>query len=468
MLALEFPPLLPLDTSAEADYLSDVAHTKRFLEYWSADPAFRQALPGDPAGLAAAAGLRADPEAIRPLWDLSSDSSACQSTLSTSVLRYQAFMREKLAYRDFLRSSAQSNHPGFRAWRQRQIQRCFGQLGAQKGSSLVHACLAVELCQGCSVGCWFCGISALKLQSVWPYSPENSALWRGVLKALHRQLGPAAGRGFCYWATDPLDNPDYESFCRDFCGSLGRFPQTTTAQPLKDPARFRQLHQLSRQSGNEIDRFSVLTLGTLKKLFAEYTAEELLFVELVLQMDGAYTGKAYAGKARGRQERWKKATGQEVPAEQNTSTIACVSGLLLRMPEKTFELVSPARADQRWPDGYRIHSRHAFEDAQDFEHKLREVLNGLSERLPLDQPVRIRHDLDLQLLEGGFQLASHYFKISFTDERYAAMRRLGEGLTQGLYSPMELALQAEPQSPLEQTMLVLNQLFSQGLLDDEP
>lgn len=468
MQTLELQPLLPLGSPAQADYLRDVARTKRFLEYWSADPKFREQLPADPAGVAAAAGLEADPEAIRSLWETDAQAPVHRQPPTPSVARYRAFMQEKFAYRNALRNAAESPHPGFKAWRQRQIHRCFGQLGAQKGDSLVHACLAVELCAGCSVGCWFCGISALKLEGVWLYTEENARLWRGVLRAMAETLGDAAGRGFCYWATDPLDNPDYERFCIDFSDLLGRFPQTTTAQPMRDPQRFRQLHQLARQRGNEIDRFSVLTLGTLKRIFAEYTAEELLFVELVLQMDGAYAGKAYAGKARSKQERWKKATGQEPPPDASTSTIACVSGILLRMPERSFELVSPTRADDRWPNGYRIHARRNFDNADDFRQQLQQVLAALPTRLPLDQPLRLRQDLQLQLTENGFAAVSHYFKVTFHDQDYAAMGLLGQGLAEGQLTATQLALKAEPRSPMEQTLLVLNQLFSKGLLDDEP
>jgi len=460
MLAVEFPALLPPDSRVEPDYRRDVALTKRFLEYWCADPAFRAALPSDPRGVALAHGLQADPEALRPLWSFGE-----QQSPSLSVQRYRSFMAEKLNYRGFLRNAFGAPHGGFRAWRERQIRRCFGQLGAAKGDSLVHASLAVELTQGCSVGCWFCGISALKLSGNWDYTPAHQALWNGVLTAIREQLGEASARGFCYWATDPLDNPDYEKFCLDFHSRLGRFPQTTTAQPLKDPARWRQLHQLSRAHGNEIDRFSVLTLGGLKKIFAEYTPEELLFVELVLQMDGAWAGKAFAGKARHKVEKWKKSTGQEVPSSDTTSTIACVSGLLLRMPERSFELVSPCAADERWPNGYRIHARREFEDAEDFARQLKEVLQTLSERLPLDVPIRLRRDLVLELTESGFTLTNHYYRQSFSGP---AMRQLGQLLSQAEATPLELALRVEAVSSLQETLMFLNQLLAGGLLDDEP
>lgn len=457
MLALDFPAVLPPDSCPDPEVVSELAHTKRFLEYWSADAKFREALPADPQGVAASAGLQADPLELRPLWDPRPDQPP-----SLRVQRYCAFMREKLAYRDFLRSSATSTHPAFRAWRQRQINRCLGEMGQSKGSSLVHALMAVELCEGCSVGCWFCGISALKLGGVWPYSQENRRLWRGVLSAAQQLLGPACRRGFCYWATDPLDNPHYEQFCSDFSEVLGRFPQTTTAQPMRDPARFRQLHQLSRRSGNEIDRFSVLSLGMLKKIFAEYTAEELLFVELVMQMDGAYAAKAYAGKARSQPGRWQKSFGQDAPPEHMTSTIACVSGLLLRMPEQSFELITPTQADDRYPNGYRVHARHTFASAEEFHNKLESVLAGLRVRLPLDQPLSLRRDLRTIWKEGGVELVTHHLKVGIPN---AALLR---GLSEGGRTATRLALECESEQILEETLQELNRFFAMGLLDEEP
>ena len=63
---------------------------------------------------------------------------------------------------------------------------------------------------------------------------------------------------------------------------------------------------------------------------------------------------------------------------------------------------------------------------------------------------------------------SHYFKMTFNNRQYPAMRLLGEGLAQGNLNAAQLALKAEPVSSMEQTLMVLNQLFAKGLLDDEP
>ena len=75
-MTAEIPSLLEPDSVATEEHRSDVAHCKRFCEYWTADPAFREALPKDPYAVTKAAGLQADPLAIRPLWELDSEHPA--------------------------------------------------------------------------------------------------------------------------------------------------------------------------------------------------------------------------------------------------------------------------------------------------------------------------------------------------------------------------------------------------------
>lgn len=459
MLALDIPSLLDPNSNATPEHRSEVAHIKRFLEWWMADPAFRAALPADPAGVTRAAGLQADALAIRPLWEFDRQHLVHQQAPHPSVVRYRAFMREKLNHREQLQKRS-SHHRGYQAWRNRQVQRCYGQLGPAKGDALVHAGAAIELCRGCSVGCWFCGISALKFDGVWEYTPENAALWQQIVETLGAQLGAPAGHGFCYWATDPLDNPEYERFCQDFAERLGHFPQTTTAQPMKDPARFRKIHAMARRYSHAIDRFSVLSLGMLKKVLAEYSAEELLCVEMVMQMDGAWASKAYAGRARSLTERWTKSAGH-APDPQDTSTIACVSGLLLRMPERSFEWITPCPADETWPNGYKVLARHQFADAQEFAAQLQATLARLPERLPLHHKLQLRPDLRVLPSEKGFSLEGLFYRHDFN-----APEQLGQRLKAGGSDPTELALALEGQIPMPETLALLHNLFELGLLEE--
>ncbi len=85
------------------------------------------------------------------------------------------------------------------------------------------------------------------------------------------------------WATDPLDNPDYERFLADFHDVLGRCPQTTTAQPHKDTERTRELLRLSHSLGSPVDRFSIISLNVLNRVHVAFSPGELLRVDCIPQ-----------------------------------------------------------------------------------------------------------------------------------------------------------------------------------------
>ena len=66
--------------------------------------------------------------------------------------------------------------------------------------------------------------SASRLAGVARYE-ENRLLWHGILAAVLEIIGPAAGMGPCYFATEPFDNPDYERFMAGYREILGTVPQ---------------------------------------------------------------------------------------------------------------------------------------------------------------------------------------------------------------------------------------------------
>ena len=201
--------LLLKDTDkVSQEYKSSIAHVKRFLERWTADPDFRKRTKYEAVAVTKEYGLEADPNEIRLLWDsgaLAEHLKKKDQAVPLVVRRYESFIQEKLAYRDVLRTQLHPSHPKFKNWRSRHINRSFSELGIYKAHGIVHAPVVFEISQGCSVGCWFCGVAAQKLKENFEYTPENAALWQGVLKGTYQLLGPAAGKGFCYWASDPLD-----------------------------------------------------------------------------------------------------------------------------------------------------------------------------------------------------------------------------------------------------------------------
>src|SRR6266540_4094981 len=94
-------PLLDPVAARSVPWASGVAHSKRLLEYWMADREFRAALPNDPAGTVSRYGLRADPEAVRFLWDDAFHRDRlgrADWTAPEAVQQYRAWIGEKLLY----------------------------------------------------------------------------------------------------------------------------------------------------------------------------------------------------------------------------------------------------------------------------------------------------------------------------------------------------------------------------------
>ena len=411
---------------------SEVAKVKRFMERFVADPKFREVTKTTPDELA----LR-----IRPLWDPS------YKTSNDLLQAYLEFRAEHERVRSVARRDSAPIHPRFRAWRHRQIERCATELPAATAAALIHHPATFELAKGCSVGCWFCGISAPMLGEIWSYD-ENREFWVDVLKLLRSVLGPAAaGQSFCYWATDPFDNPDYEHFCRDFHHALGTFPPTTTALAARFPERARSLLELSHSKGQRRNRFSILSLGQLRRIHEEFSEDDLLYTDLALQNKGTLVQRASAGRALD-------------PSSDFTSTIACISGFLLNMVEGTIKLISPCRANDRWPDGYRIHAEGEFANIEQLQHQMARMTSEqlMPPRIPLDFTVRFRDDL----VYDGDNLGNSHARLEIKN------RKLADRIAEGTHTTMEIATVLEKDWPLAQTLYAINELFERGLLDDCP
>jgi radical SAM family RiPP maturation amino acid epimerase len=381
------------------EYVREVATIKRFLERWTGDPEFRARTVDDPNGAAAARGLALDAAAARMLWDPDVALATPIADWPLPVLRYRAFVLEKFDMVAERRRNHPSLDPRYAEWRTRQLRRTQYELPPVHAGNLVHAPFCIELCNGCSVGCWFCGISAPKLSDIFLRTPENKKLYGSVLETMHEVFGESTGQGFCYWATDPMDNPDYEPFLIDFHEHTGEFPQTTTALALKDLVRTRKLLELSREKNGRCDRFSLLTLKQLDKVHQAFSPEELLYVELVLQNKEHFSPKISAGRAG--DERPAKHADQ--PGNQLTAgTIACVSGFLVNLVTRTVKLISPCAASARWPLGYIVYAEGRFADADGFRTLVRRMVDEqMRPALRPDDPVAFHEHLRYAPTPGG-------------------------------------------------------------------
>lgn len=396
--------------------MNTVPHTKRFLERWVADLKFREKYQDDPDAAIREYQLQVNPEHMRHLVD-EAFANVPASDVPPEVLAYRQFIRDKFAYRESIRVKSASQNLTFRAWRERQMKRSLWELGPSRFAGLVHAPFCVELSKGCTVGCWFCGVGAERFEGNFLYTPEAGALWRSVLEVLQEVLGSAAACGFCYWATDPLDNPDYERFILDFRSVLGALPQTTTALAMRDPARTHSLLELSRNNGGTVERFSVLSPGMFDRILGEFSAEELLSVELIPQFQDKASPKVIAGK--GREHRSRVLRQNESLAQPQSfndgGTIACVTGFLLNMVDRSVALISPCTASEQWPLGYIVFGRWHFTDAAGLRDILREVTSEyMPASLKAHDEVRLQPSLTVRNEDGKFRLANRFFNLDFS------------------------------------------------------
>jgi radical SAM family RiPP maturation amino acid epimerase len=467
-------PLLEDLSEVPPDHIRDVAGMKRFLERWTMDPSFQEEVDADPEAAAASLGLSLTRDEVIPLIDNEAATRLTEALhegrveeCPLSVRRYRAYYREKRIHRRSIRAEATPSDARLAAWRRRQISRCVGELGVAKADALVHAPAAFELSKGCTVGCWFCGVAAPRYDTSFEYNDENSALWRGTLASVHEVMGACARQGFLYWATDPLDNPDYERFLVDFHEVLGRCPQTTTAQAWKDLDRTRRLLSLAHSLDSAVDRFSIITLKALKRVHEGLTAEEMLRVECVPQNKEAGTEyrKANAGRAR----KFAEKRADEMARKEDASTIACVSGFLFNMPERTVKMVTPCTASDRWPLGYWV----IAEDSFDSSAGVRDLLEAMVEEhartsLRVTDRVALRDDLSVGVEGGAIDIASRYVKTTISG--HPQPEHLASLLADGTYTAHEIALRREAEAgvPLTRTMLLLNSVFEYGLIAEEP
>ena len=189
---------------------------KRFMEYYTMIPHFCEEFDKDPEGVLSKNGFPLTPEDVTFLpMDLTKPRFMEAKYPDSKGPLYADFMNRKFRHVEELLQDCRPSDERFARWRDDQIARCMLDLGPQY-SSIIHTPLVFELSKGCSVGCKFCGLNAGPLRELFRYTEENAALWKDILNRVKEMFGPAAGEAPLYFASEPLDNPDYEQFKEDF------------------------------------------------------------------------------------------------------------------------------------------------------------------------------------------------------------------------------------------------------------
>lgn len=474
----ETAPAMPLHPQPHASPIARrppderrvIARIKRLSERFRGDSEFRRALLADAEGaddLAARYGIEihlrevlplfwpdrfdADPETWGDRWPAAKLWADYISDHASETARFLGL------------GECRDANPAFDAWRKRQIRRCTSELGPA-GAVIAHPILAFELSAGCSIGCWFCGVSAERFRGNFLYTEANARLWRDMLAVAVSLFGPAARSGFCYWATDPCDNPDYADFVEDFLRATGTLPQTTTAAPLKNIALTRRILALQDAFGSVSDRFSILNRKTLDRVHETFTADELLNVELVLQNPESELPRTFAGRARER----TPAAHAETEAQRRLpdATIACVSGFLVNMVERTVRLITPVSASERWPLGYRTYGIRRFTTAEAFGTVVRDLVAcHMPSTPPPGDRLRFRDDLVYRAAADGFELDSRGSRFAYAGS--CSKRLLGDLVASGEHTAgaVQSAL-VEAGSDVFVAANLIRQLFDRGLFQE--
>ncbi len=362
-----------------------LAQVQRFRERWMGDDRFREALGEAPAAAVAALGLDVDPEALAFVWRRGEPADE----RTPEARAWRRINDRAQAYVDFFTDDHGADGR-YRAWRARQRARFAFALGSTRSALNPHLPFAVELTRGCSLRCWFCGVSAQPLAAVLP---TDLPAWERMLDALEAAFGANAARGILYWATDPLDHPHYEAYADAFRRRFGCFPSTTTAAPLADPARTRRLMALARPADYpyHVLRFSMVTRRRLEQTHAEFSADELAGVELAAVNRESILALADVGHAREAARRRPelaaheraKLRGSGVDAERFLhQTVASVSGLLIEPLAGRVRLISPEPCSDRWPDGYVVFGEERFGRADE----LADAIDRLAARCMTTEP----------------------------------------------------------------------------------
>jgi len=435
-------PYLKFLQSKNNTELYTISHVKRFLECFTGDNKFRADVLSSNASLEKIARERGcfidNLKSLRPVFDENYSGYRQGASLGDWPLtaiwdEYYEAMRSSLPYYTWIGDS-NGEFPEFDNWRKRQIARTITDVGTS-AQFLVHPPVCYELSEGCSVGCWFCGISAKKFGGHFPLENGGREFWKDVLEATNSVIGRGMATGFCYWATEPLDHPQYDEFIKVYQDIVGVIPQTTTAIPLKNMPLTKKVLALWQSNRFSPVRFSVLTTSIMKRIHSSFSAEELLGVELILQSSESLQAKSIAGKAfseKGADLAYKKAD------DMQDGTIACVTGFLVSMPLRKVKLISPTIPSKEWPDGYYVFSERVFNSGKELANAMREMVLAESNRVvKTDTPIQINKNFQFESVDGIQTLKSRHSVVQM--EIFSSM---GPMLQSGIFTPSQIIKQS--------------------------
>ena len=495
-----------VDASADLspDEMQMLVETKRFIECYWGDRDFRKAVDGggsftdEQRRMLKDIGVTFEPEAMAPLWK----QPGLLDRIPALVARHARFedlppdihellapcpeLRIWLAWRfrqdrarmiqRLLVASRPTLSPEYTAWRGRRVAAARNEL-ADFGWRLEHPCHAVEMAVGCSVGCSFCCYDAGKLQAVFDLSrPENRELVRGVATGMLNVLGWPAAHGMLYWATEPHDNPHYVKLLEFWHQLTGAMLCTTTARTGNGWIRELIDYYSSDSRGPAPTlQISVLSRGAMRRLHRTFTPMELRNTTMGMrQRDGEVIHDMVPSGRKKMLERLVEVKDlrdldfENLPEgfEPTQTSVACVSGFLVNMVNRTVKLISPCYTTMEYRHGYRVFDETTFDDGPEgFEVALKHMIRRSMVLRPYpEMPMRWRDDLKVVPQPDGFTVLSPTTRRDF--RKGELHLRTAELIGRGdrTYEQVFDALSDNPRIGPMMAMSMLNSLFNKGYL----
>ncbi len=268
-----------------------------------------------------------------------------------------------------LQRQLQPSHAGWKIWRDLQISRYSREDISTRSSQITHIPYAIELSEGCSGGCSFCGVSAQALQNSGLPFKDGKEIYQALLEVLGNACGLLSQYGVLYWATDPLDQPDYECYANLFYQKFGLWPITTTALAENHIERIRGMLRTPAAKRPWGLRCSMRSRYAYQKLFKELTPLERGVIQFLPQYPESSSQHALAGRS------FSKDTASQ--QTQSGGTIACMSGFLISLPKREIQLLTPCLAEPRNLNGYRVLGRDSFTSTEDLPNAFYKLLDLL-------------------------------------------------------------------------------------------
>ena len=315
--------------------MQQYAHLKRLFELLQVDTQLRSELYREPLNVLDRYGLELSGELLADVLY-----PVPHAPAHDVVKMFWAQRRVAAKMHDINRNMTGMD-PQFATWRADHIARCDEEL--PQAEFKAHASVAIELSTGCSVGCWFCAVSADSLTGTWSYTAQTAAKWKEYLEVFRGYCGDSIISTPLYWATDPLDNKNYVDFVRIWIDLFGQAPVTTTAQPMASVEQTRRLAAWSASESFGSFRISVTNRQTLTDLYEAFSPVDLIGTTLIMQLPGGGRTLKRAGRTLGLRSKRVSA---------DLDTIACVSGFLFNPGDGLLRLISPVIADADHPEGF--------------------------------------------------------------------------------------------------------------------